>query len=486
MITYIYFVKCPDCEAEHFDFFDEAKEFALGCLSQKPIITQTEVNRNDFGECTDHCDLGTVWSWEDVVGKETDAEPATFSKDVLKVDYDPDNDPEFDDNDFFTVSSDLYEDFDVVFDNAKDSTEFFRLCREIGIKTSEDLKAFMDEVEADRTDVLDKLRAYRAELGDDFEITECTRKPIPEGMTIEQLVEEMEENEDTVECTWCEELFDKSECRYEVDLGWLCCRCEAAIKSRGETLTFRENNYWDFLDEAVDDESVENTSRTWMCYFNGKDLGTVEAKDESEAYHKMEKTWPEYNYNNEDVQVIPVDELEEELEWHTYKITFTTKANPDKEQTTTFKTWQSDVEYAWRMSNANIPHTTVKNIELVEGVQTDTMSMEELVTDSINHLINDLGKDPAADDFADEVIGDIERNCNVDISDEPVRYRDWCSAVACEVSRQLNNKSEFKSFLEELEEPDTYRSRLGFCPECGGDHAFDTETNFCMNCGFMS
>ena len=50
MIEYIYFVKCPNCEDEPFDFFDAAKEFACGCLSQKPIITQVEVNRNDFGE----------------------------------------------------------------------------------------------------------------------------------------------------------------------------------------------------------------------------------------------------------------------------------------------------------------------------------------------------------------------------------------------------------------------------------------------------
>jgi hypothetical protein len=103
-------------------------------------------------------------------------------------------------------------------------------------------------------------------------------------MTIEQLVEEMEKNEDNVECSLCNELaaktechydedegyicpdclehsvkcswcgmyFDRSECRYEVDLGWLCDRCEAAIKSRGETLTFRENDYWDFLDEETD------------------------------------------------------------------------------------------------------------------------------------------------------------------------------------------------------------------------------------------
>jgi hypothetical protein len=103
-------------------------------------------------------------------------------------------------------------------------------------------------------------------------------------MTIEELVEEMEENESEVECVWCNELcskedchydeeegyicpdcqestvkctfcdglFGKDQCRYEVDLGWLCSRCEMGIKSRGETLTFREGSYWDFLDEDVE------------------------------------------------------------------------------------------------------------------------------------------------------------------------------------------------------------------------------------------
>lgn len=265
MVTYIYFVKCPNCEDEHFDFFDEAKEFALGCLSQKPIITQVEVDRNDFGECTDSADLGTVWSWEDVMGKETDAEPtkSIFTKDDLKLMADG-QDPEFD-----------------------------------------NLDNFVDcEVEEPETS----------------EVSPIERKPIPEGMTIEELVEEMEENEDTVECTWCEDLFDKSECRYEVDLGWLCSRCEMAIKSRGETLTFREGNYWDFLDE----------------------------------------------------------DLEE-------------------------------------------------------------FSFSEIVADSINHLINDLGKDSSAEDFADDVIKDIENNYDIEVPEDPEKYRDWASAVASEVSRQLNN-----------------------------------------------
>ena len=78
MIQYIYFVKCPNCEDEYFDFFDEAKDFALGCLSKKPVITQVEVNRNDFGECVDSVDLGTVWSWEELMS-DVPAEDPTVS-----------------------------------------------------------------------------------------------------------------------------------------------------------------------------------------------------------------------------------------------------------------------------------------------------------------------------------------------------------------------------------------------------------------------
>ena len=231
--------------------------------------------------------------------------------------------------------------------------EINRLCREIGIIDGHDLNRFMDEVGADDSNLIAKLKEYRAELGDDFEIeddlTESSRfeyqgrhydsvddfdsaalgfeigktylitdskdfakangsqitpvavvcpadktcspenyfvrfnrddklelmdlqtfgtfmknaeKQIAEGSE-EQLTSENEpdkklletlddEDEVTVECTWCNELFGRDQCRYEVDLGWLCGRCEAAIKSRGETLTFKENNYWDFLDEILE------------------------------------------------------------------------------------------------------------------------------------------------------------------------------------------------------------------------------------------
>ena len=403
MVTYIYFVKCPNCEDEHFDFFDDAKAFARGCISQKPIITQTEVCRNDFGECTDSNDLGTVWSWEDEC--EPEVEPTTFTKDNIGA-YNPDNDPEFadDDSDFRFINEELLESFGVLLKNKEDFQEFNRLCKEIGIITGADLKKFMDETGAKEGNILDYLRDYRDELGDDFQIEEACvkegtvfssdygkmtkdelydhlvkgneveidigdqgysladtgsfsdggrysnsivyvsyedgkfgatefymsddgdekegnwdfetesfdelwsqlmefkpenlvekcakkdRKPIPDGMTIEQLVETMEENEDMIECagceelfpkadcfhkdgigwlcgdcedrivkcTWCDELYDRSECRKEVDLGWLCSRCEMAIKSRGETLTFREGSYWDDLDEEVNEDDFFN------------------------------------------------------------------------------------------------------------------------------------------------------------------------------------------------------------------------------------
>lgn len=288
MIEYIYFVKCPNCEDEHFDFFDEAKAFALGCLSQKPIITQIEVCRNDFGECTDSSDLGTVWSWEDECKDchEVEKAPEVFTRgdfDKYADGYDPDNDPEFvDDDSDFRFINELEEGISngVSFRNSEDFAEFKKLCDEIGLITMGDLDRFMKENDANDANILDKLREYRAELGPDFKIkeaytdpeteciyndniectnnedcTDCPNNPkntVYNGKTLKELVEEMEENEDEVECTWCNDLFPKDYCKKEVNLGYLCPRCADGIMSRGEKLAFVENNYWDFLDEKLD------------------------------------------------------------------------------------------------------------------------------------------------------------------------------------------------------------------------------------------
>lgn len=316
MLQYIYFVKCPNCEDEPFDFFDEAKEFAYSCMSNKPIITQVEVERNDFGECVDSADLGTVWSWEDMMkDTATEAEPAKciFTRDDLKQ-YIDDEDPEFDNLDN-SVDVEITE-----------NLEHIQYCPACGA---------MNEY-SDSQDNGSWVR-YTCRACDNTWDIDKPRKPIPEGMTIEQLVEEMEENEDTVECTWCNDLFDKDQCRKEVNLGYLCSRCEAAIKSRGEKLTFEENNYWDFLDESLEE-----------------------------------------------------------------------------------------------------------------------LTFSDMVSDSIRHLVNDLGKDPEDENFADDVIIDIENNYETQIPEDPIKYIDWASAVACEVSRQLNNQGELNESASESSSTKTF------------------------------
>lgn len=64
-------------------------------------------------------------------------------------------------------------------------SEIFRLCKEIGIVNGEDLNRFIREV-PEGENLLDKLRAYRAELGDDFKIeeklTEAKRDPFHEAI----------------------------------------------------------------------------------------------------------------------------------------------------------------------------------------------------------------------------------------------------------------------------------------------------------------
>ena len=152
MIQYIYFVKCPNCDDEPFDVFEEAKTYALSCLSNKPIISQIEVNRNDFGETKESNNLGTVWSWEDLMSdipsKDTES---TFSKSETLC---------------------VFDDFDSLDD-----------CLEL-------------------------------------ESLDLSRE-----LTIEDLVEEMEKNEDTVECKYCNDLFSKEACTYKEGLGYVCEGC---------------------------------------------------------------------------------------------------------------------------------------------------------------------------------------------------------------------------------------------------------------------
>lgn len=367
MIEYIYFVKCPNCDDEPFDFFNDAKDFAINCLSKKPIITQIEVNRNDFGECTDSSDLGTIWSWEDMM-KETEDEPAVsvFTKGDFG-DYDADNDPEF-----------------AALDNSVDSD----------------------------TSVLDT-------VPDNF-----TRKSIPDGMTAEDLVEEMEENEDTVECAWCEDLFDKSECRKEVDLGWLCGRCEAAIKSRGEPLTFVENNYWDFLDEDLTESAKVN--------FEYDSFTTVVSGPKRDV-----DDWDELEVTDSFTYGVDRDEVANVI-WENF-ITEEDAANVPGGLTAL------EDDAAWsRFLETNFDVLLEKYYDRL------LKYFEDAAQEAFAAKCDETGYDTLEADFLEDYEM-VESACN-------------------------------KTVLEELESAEDYRKRLITCPECG-TNSFDPTAGMCINCG---
>lgn len=371
MIQYIYFVKCPNCEDEPFDFFDDAKGYALGCLSKKPIITQTEVDRNDFGECTSSADLGTIWSWEDEANVSAD-DPAisVFSKGDF-AEYNPDQDTEF---------SSL--------DNSLDS------------------------------------------IPDNF----C--RPVPPDMTVEAIVEEMEENEDTVECKWCEELFDKSECRYEVDLGWLCSRCEAAIKSRGETLTFRENNYWDFLDE---DTELKESAGNETVDLEYDDLTITICGPKRDV-----DDWDEVEHTGSYTLTLDKDEVATTI-WENFITEEDVTDVPGGLEAL-------DDDDAW-----------------AKFLETHFDALFEKYYDALlKHYEDD------ATEAYEENYGWYEYQS--DLEDERADYE-------YEASRDRYYESADKnSMLEELEDADAYNKRLQGCPECGKT-SFDVDTAICINCG---
>jgi hypothetical protein len=66
---------------------------------------------------------------------------------------------------------------------------------------------------------------------------------------------------------------------------------------------------------SVDKEGLDESLKSWDCWFDEKYLGTVEAEDEQSAYDEMCDTWPEYPYGLYDgvAQVIEAEEDSEVL-----------------------------------------------------------------------------------------------------------------------------------------------------------------------------
>jgi hypothetical protein len=88
-----------------------------------------------------------------------------------------------------------------------------------------------------------------------------------------------------------------------------------AIEAAGSELTPEEQAQEDaeLAAKGQVEESLTESLRTWICIFDGKEVGTVEAATEEEAYEKMEETWPELHYGEYDgvAEVFPEDDLDE-------------------------------------------------------------------------------------------------------------------------------------------------------------------------------
>jgi hypothetical protein len=300
----------------------------------------------------------------------------------------------------------------------------------------------------------------------------------------------MEENEDTVECTWCEDLFDKSECRYEVNLGWLCSRCEAAIKSRGETLTFKENNYWDFLDEsaAIKDSTV--IGKHVRLVENGADMNLATLK------HIL-KINREYALPRKKIDFIVTFDNDCIIRQETdlgYLITIPCYYRNPVDRSKILE--QPEYHLCW------ISKKYCEIIGLEEELEPEELhdlgneydggypadSEENLTEASLSDIAaaanNEYGTGYSERDLLDDAgvedmdfFDDLETPTQVSAQGYRNKRRRQAYAIARDKAKKAS------SMLEELEDKESYNSRLVVCPECGFE-TLDLETGICINCGF--
>jgi hypothetical protein len=211
------------------------------------------------------------------------ADVVTHSEDEKPVDCKGEKKP---------LSKPLTEDFGIYFKNPADWDEFKRLCDEIGILTMGDIKRFMEEEGATPDTILDVLRNYRKELGDDFEIRESLYNFTEEEMAEYNMDEDgvsLDSYDEYVRCNWCGEVFTAFDCEFEADLGWLCDRCYSAIRSRGEKLTIIKNPTDEDIAKTLTEE-VEMTKQELKDKFGTDDVDLINAGREEENRVTLKET----------------------------------------------------------------------------------------------------------------------------------------------------------------------------------------------------
>lgn len=415
MVEYLYFVKFDDHDTSDtttwygydedvFNTFEEAKTYARSAMNRYPVITQTEIIRNDFGECVESRDFGVVWSWKEEMPDVLDNDEATiFSSgdfDKYADGYDPENDPELSDD-------------DIVFETNcvanKSNLDYFWSTLQVG-----------DEVFCKVNKKSGVVKAIKGETvtveftgGEDPDRIDTYYKTdlLP---PVKSIVEAMEENEDEVECVVCEELSNKSECKYEEGHGYVCEQCSSKK-----------------LTEAFDpNEAVE-------LYYENL---TVEI---------ITKVYPATRWDPEDY---------EEGEY-TDDFTYTVDAGD-----VATLLWEDFM--------------TEEDVADIEG------GFDVLEDDTAWYKFLDTHFDVLVEKYYKELLAHYKEDAEEAAREEfQERFDNYEPDYDDYYEESVATKTETKSMLEELEEPDVYRQHLIICPECGTD-SFDAETGICINCGF--
>ena len=230
-------------EEEHIEELQDLVDDEIVEVENDPISTEAEEVENTEEELVEHINDRAEPTESDQELEGTDnavvdckvADVVTHSEDEKPVDCEGKKKP---------LEKPLTEGFTFSLNNEKDLTEFTQLCQEVGIKTIGDLDRFTKETAGEPGNILDKLRSYRKELGDDFKIRESLYNFTEEEMTEYNMDEDgvsLDSYDEYVRCNWCGEIFTVDQCIFEANMGWLCDRCESAIRSRGEKLTILTN-----------------------------------------------------------------------------------------------------------------------------------------------------------------------------------------------------------------------------------------------------
>lgn len=224
--TYVYIVHSDINENNIYAEFateEEAIDYARRNKDELTYVDKVEAALDEDGEIIEMFDSETIWVYDE-------EDEFELEEEINEFDIDFEDEHPLDEG--------------IHLRNDAEREEFWRLCDEIGIYTANDLIRFRDEVGCTDENILQALRDYRAELGPDFKIAnpelekEMAKKY--EGIDFDSLVEELEENEDMVECKECYELVAKESC-VKGEHGYVCEKCtgtlEEAVKPRFFTHT---------------------------------------------------------------------------------------------------------------------------------------------------------------------------------------------------------------------------------------------------------